>query len=396
MSPGPRSPRLLFVVNEAHFFASHRLAVAQAALDLGWEVHLAAPIDHVWAPRAFDIAAITRLGIIPHPLPLRRRGINPIEEARTLLALFALFRRLCPDLVHLITIKPVLYGGLAARAAGVPSMVAAVSGLGQVFTADGWHWAALSWLVCRLYALATAHGNGRVIVQNAGDRDVLIQRGAVARHRLEVIRGAGVSLEEFPVAPEPPGPPLIILAGRLLWEKGVGDFVAAARLLRARGVAARCVLVGDTHAAIASAVPRAQIERWASEGIIEWWGRREDMPAVLASCHVVCLPSRYGEGVPKILIEAAAVGRSIVASDTPGCREIVRHGETGLLTPPGDIAALAAALERLLGDAALRSAMGRRGHALVAAGFTTEAVVAQTMAIYERLLGHADRAAVPR
>ena len=378
--------RLLFVVNEAYFFVSHRLPIARAAREAGFEVHLATPTDNVWAPADYDSQLLSAEGIVFHPIPLERRGRNPWADLRTFLAIWRLFRRLRPDVVHLVTIKPVLYGGIAARLAGVRAMVSAVSGLGQVFTAQGARAGFLCWLICRLYAVATASPNGRVIVQNSEDADRLKSLGAVAPDRLALVRGSGADLDAFSPCPEADGPPVVLFASRFLWEKGVGEFVEAARRLKQQGVSARFVIVGNTTTVIASAVPEAQLRAWVEEGSVEWWGRRTDMPVVLAASHIVCLPSRYGEGVPKILIEAAAAGRPIVTTDIAGCREIVHDGENGILVPPDDDAALSDALARLLTDSALRHAMGRRGREIACDGFGEATVVERTLSLYDQLL----------
>lgn len=379
--------KLLYIVNESYFFMSHRLPIARAARAAGYQVHVAAPEDHVWAPEGFTVQALSDAGFAFHPIPLSRRGTNPWQEARTLIALWRLIRGLRPELVHLLTIKPLLYGGLAARLLGVPGVVAAVTGLGQVFVSSGATAGLLRGLAVMAYRVATGHPNGRVIVQNAGDMETLARSGAVKPERMVLIRGSGVSLSAFAPSPEPDGPPLVILPARMIWEKGVAEFVAAARLLRARGVEARFALVGDSKASNPRAVPQPTLEKWSREGGVEWWGRRTDMARVFAAAHIVCLPSTYGEGVPKVLIEAAACGRPIVACDIPGAREITREGENGLLVPPGDTEALAAALARLIENSDLRRRFGARGRELVEAGFSEDRVVRATLEVYRALEG---------
>ncbi len=378
--------KLLYIVNESYFFMSHRLPIARAAHAAGYQVHVAAPEDHVWAPEGFTVQALRDAGFAFHPIPLSRRGTNPWQEARTLIALWRLIRGLRPELVHLLTIKPLLYGGLAARLLGVPGVVAAVTGLGQVFVSSGATAGLLRRLAVMAYRVATGHPNGRVIVQNAGDMETLARSGAVKPERMVLIRGSGVSLSAFAPSPEPDGPPLVILPARMIWEKGVAEFVEAARLLRARGVEARFALVGDSKASNPRAVPQPTLEKWSREEGVEWWGRRTDMARVFAGAHIVCLPSTYGEGVPKVLIEAAACGRPIVACDIPGCREITHQGENGLLVPPGDTEALAAALARLIENSDLRRRFGARGRELVEAGFSEDRVVRATLEVYRALL----------
>ena len=381
--------RLLFVVNESHFFLSHRLPVAQAAQAAGFEVHVAAPDDHVWAPDGFDVAELARHGFVYHRVPLSRRGANPLQDAGTFLAILTLLRRLRPDVVHLLTIKPVLYGGIASRLAGAPAMVAGITGLGHAFVARGPRAALLRTALRALYRLALAHPNCAVIAQNRADQAALAEGRFVAAARIALIRGSGVPLDEYPPSPDPGGVPVAILPARLIWEKGVETFVEAARLLKSRRIPGRCALVGATRPQNPRAVPAATLEGWVREGAVEWWGRREDMPAVFAQSHVVCLPSAYGEGVPRALIEAAASARPIVASDIPGCREIARDGENALLTPPGDAAALAGALARLFAEPELRRRLGEAGRRIAEAEFSAEDVGRRTLALYEKLLARA-------
>ncbi|MFQ5773404.1 MAG: glycosyltransferase family 4 protein [Kiloniellaceae bacterium] len=376
-------PTLLLTINDAGFFLSHRLPIAQAAAAAGYRVHVAA----ARSPAAETIAAH---GLVFHPLPLSRRGLGPWREVRTFWSIYRLYRSLAPDLVHQVTVKPVLYGGLAARLAGVPAVVNAVSGLGYVFVDRGWKAGVLRSAIKAAYRIALAQRNGRVIFQNLDDREEFAAQGLVNPDASVLIKGSGVDLARFAPKPEPEGVPLVMLASRMLRDKGVGEFVEAARVLRKKGARARFVLVGDTDAGNPAAIARDRLKAWRREGVVEWWGHREDMPGVLAQAHVVCLPS-YREGLPKILIEAAACGRPIVASDVPGCREIARAGDNALSVPIRDAEALARAIERLIADPDLRRRMGARGRSIAEAEFSVARVVRETLAVYNALLEAAGR-----
>ncbi len=203
--------------------------------------------------------------------------------------------------------------------------------------------------------------------------------------RTALIHGSGVDPAVFCAAPEPPGPPIVLISSRVIWAKGIAEFAAAARLLRAAGIEARFVIVGEPPVHNRSAVPAATLEAWQAEGVLEWWGHRRDMAQVYAQSSIVCLPSFYREGVPKALIEAASCGRPIVTTDMPGCREICRHGINGLCVPPRDVAALVAAIAALLADPARRRRMGAAGRALVEAQFSLAGVVRRTLDIYRDL-----------
>jgi glycosyltransferase involved in cell wall biosynthesis len=303
-----------------------------------------------------------------------------------LLALFRLYRGLKPDLVHHITHKPVLYGSLAARLVGVPAVVNAISGLGYAFVAEGWRADRRRQLMMTLYRMALRHPRMRVIFQNREDVALFEAAGVVRADQVVLIPGSGVDLSRFKPSPEPEGTPVVVLPARMLWDKGVGDFVAAARLLRQRGVVFRALLAGESDPGNPRSIPRDQLAGWAAEGAVEWDGYRDDMARVLADCHVVCLPSSYREGVPKALLEAAAAGRPIVTTDVPGCRDVVTPGENGLLVPPRNPAALAEALEMLIASPALRVRFGSRGRARAERDFGDAAVVTTTLRVYHALL----------
>jgi glycosyltransferase involved in cell wall biosynthesis len=373
------SARLLYVVNHAGFFLSHRLSLAQAAQAAGYDVHIA-------TPAAIETETIRAEGFPHHPVPLSRRGVRVWEEALTLRHLYRLYRTLNPDLVHHVTIKPVLYGGMMARLAHVPAAVYSVTGLGHVFVANGLKVRLLRQGVKLAYRLALGHPNARVIFQNPDDRALFVKNHLVDESKAVLIKGAGVNMSLFSPCPETETEtPLVLFASRMLWSKGVGEFVEAARRLREAGVTARFVLVGDVDPDNPASVPAARLEAWRDGGAVEWWGHRNDMAAVFAQSHLVCVPS-YGEGVPKVLIEAAACGRAIVTADVPGCREIVRHGENGLLAPVRDAGALAERLRQLIEDPALRRRMGVRSRSIAEAEFSLEQVVRETLAVYRELL----------
>lgn len=373
--------RLLFVVNDLGFFLTHRLPVAEAAAESRWEVHVAAPPDPVAA------AALDGAGLRLHGLRLDRHGTNPLAEAASLGATYRLFRRLRPELVHLVTIKPVIYGGLAARLARVPAVVSAISGLGYAFSGREARARVIGRAVRPLYRLALGHPRQRVIFQNEDDREALARLGPRVAARAEVIRGSGVDLDVFAPAPEPEEPVTVLLAARLLREKGAAEFVAAARLLRAEGVEARFAVVGDAPEGNPSSVSAEDLDSWRAEGAVELWGHRDDMPEVMRRAHIVVLPSYYREGVPKVLLEAAATARPVVTTDWPGCRDAVEAGETGLLVPPRDVEALAGAIQRLIADSKLRRRMGRAGRALAERAFCAHDVARRHLEIYRELAG---------
>jgi len=373
------SPTLLFVVNVDWFFLSHRLPIALEAMRQGYQVHIATGLTD-------KQGELQRNGLVVHPLALDRSSAGLGNAWRTMVQLWRIFRAVRPDLVHLVTIKPVLLGGLVARLAGVPAVVAAVSGLGFVFVAKGVKASARRWLVGGLYRLALGHHNLKVIFQNPDDRASLARLAHLPRRKVAMIRGSGVDLTQYGVMPTPPGMPVVVLAARLLADKGVLEFVQAARLLRQRGCNARFVLVGTVDTANPTSFTDADVTAWVHDGVVEWWGHRADMPQVLAATQLVVLPS-YREGLPKILIEAAACGRAVVTTDVPGCRDAIDPGITGVLVPVRDAAALANAMETLIDNPLRCQAMGDAGRALAEKAFDVRQVVAAHLQIYQELIG---------
>jgi glycosyltransferase involved in cell wall biosynthesis len=315
--------------------------------------------------------------------PMSRKGMNPLAEFVTIWRLVQLYRRERPALVHHFTIKCMLYGSLAARLTGI-SVVNTVTGLGYIFGQTDWRGRLLNSLVRAAYRFVLR--GTQVIFQNPVELGEFTRERLVDATHATLIRGSGIDPDLYTPLPEPEGEPLVLMAARMLRDKGVGEFVEAARHLRTSGLRARFVLVGDTDAGNPAAIPAAQLKAWQDEGAVEWWGWRDDMPLVLAQAHIVCLPSYYKEGLPRFLLEAAASARPIVATDTPGCREAVRPGITGLLIPPRDAVALAAALRTLVSDPALRLRMGREGRRLAEEEFSIQRVNAATMMVYEKAL----------
>ena len=370
--------RLLFVVNAPEFFVSHRLPLALGAREAGFDVHVAT------GPGV--AGQITNLGFEHHIFSLSRSGKSPLGELRSLWALFRLMRRLKPDLVHLVTIKPVLYGGFTARLARVPAVVAAISGLGTVFVRTSGTAQRVRKAVEALYRLSLGHRNIRVIFQNPDDRATLVALGAVRKAQTVLIRGSGVDLSICPLFPEPPGAPVVSFAARLLNDKGVREFVEAARILLNRGLGARFWLIGAADPDNPSSVSDWELTAWRDEAVIEVLGHRTDIPLLFSQSHIVVLPSYYGEGLPKVLIEAAASGRAVVTTDHPGCRDAIEPNRTGLLVPVRDPVALADAIQTLIENPALRQSMGAAGRALAEQEFAIEQVVAAHLAVYRELL----------
>ncbi|HEX7602532.1 MAG TPA: glycosyltransferase family 4 protein [Polyangiaceae bacterium] len=376
-----RKPRVLFLVASDWYFLCHRLSLGLAAQEAGYDVTVVTP-DGPY------VGAIQKAGLRHVSLQMVRQGRNPLEDLDTTRRLISLYRRERPDVVHHVAIKPMIYGTLAAKATRVPAIVNAMPGMGYVFLNEAPLARALAAMVKLAYKGLLSAPNTRTILQNPDDVEKWVGWGVMRRDRLVMIRGAGVDTQRFAPSPEPAGPCFVVLPARLLKDKGVNEFVEAARRLRKEGVPARFGLVGEPDLGNPASVTAAQMKAWVDEGIVESLGWRDDMDRVLRESHVTCLPS-YGEGLPKALLEAAASGRPIVATDVPGCREVARNEENALLVPARDADALTRALRRVIEDRDLRLRLGARGRAIALAEFDQRHVAEATLAVYAELLARA-------
>lgn len=368
------SKKLLFIVNVDWFLVSHRLPIALEAIRRGQQVHLAAQ----FTDREDELK---RLGIVCHPMKLDRRGGGPIEAARTVWFLARLLARLRPDVVHLVTLKPVIFGGIAARLTGTKNIIASISGLGFVFIAKGYG----AWLrrnmVQLLLRIALGGEGTQVIFQNQTDEEEIRKHIGKQSLRTVVIPGSGVDLNKFHHTALPEGPVRVLMAARLLIDKGVREFLEAARILSAARPDLVFLLAGDPDPGNPASASMRQVQEWNVARQVEVMGHVQEMAALIPSCHLVVLPS-YREGLPKVLVEAAACGRAVVTTDVPGCRDAIVPGQTGLIVPVGDAAALAAAIDHVTSDRNLLEKLGRAGRELAETRFDISAVVASHFEVY--------------
>ncbi|MEM6710014.1 MAG: glycosyltransferase family 4 protein [Pseudomonadota bacterium] len=373
--------RLLFVVNEARFLVSHRGALLAEARRRGMQLIV------ICGARTGE-AELEAQGVEVQPIRLTRSAIEPWNELTSYRRLVALYQSLEPDICHHVTIKPVIYGTRAAQVARVPAVVNAIPGMGFVFIRRGMLANARRWLVNLLYRYALRHPNMRVIFQNSEDRDGFFENRLVPRDHAVLIRGSGVDLTLYPEPAPPVGPVTFVLVGRMLNHKGVTEFVRAAQILCQDYPEWRFLLVGDVDPGNPSSLTTEQLEHWRRKGIIDWLGFHDDVPELLREAHVVVLPS-YREGLPKTLLEASAAGRPMIATDVPGCREVIRDGMNGILVPPRDPIALANAMRRLGNSRDDRHRMGRAARVRAEALYNVDDVVRDTFLVYEQLLARA-------
>jgi glycosyltransferase involved in cell wall biosynthesis len=378
------------LVTEDWYFCSHRLPVARAAREADFEVVVATRV------RAHG-EEIRDEGFALRPIAWRRRGDGPLGAARAISAISRLYRDERPDIVHHVALKPVLFGGIARRlafahSADTPALVDSVMGLGSGFSRSA-RAARLRRqpLGLALGLVAGGRNRGWIVVQNPEDRAALAGLG-IDVGRIALIRGSGVDTSRFVPLPEPGGDTVTVaLVSRMLRDKGVLDAAAAIRKLRAQGLAIELLLAGPTDPDNANSLTPEVLRSLAAEPGIEWLGPVADVRAVWRRAAIAVLPSTYGEGVPKTLLEAAACGRPLVAADVPGCREVVRPGATGILVPPHDVDGLAGAIAALAGDPARRAALGRTGRELIECRFTDEIVARETLALYRTALAERGR-----
>lgn len=377
-----RGAKVLFFANTDWYLYNFRIALARFLRNKGLHVVMISPPgDYGRRLEAEGFRWIT--------VPLDRRSLNPWREARLIASLARIYAREKPDIVHHFTIKCVVYGSLAARLARIPRRVNAVTGLGYVFSSDELHARTLRPFVRLLLRLALGGGASRLILQNQDDCTAFARARVIAPENMYLIRGSGVDTQRFTPAARAAskrGAVRVLFFSRLLWEKGVREYIEAAAILRREKLSIEFWLAGDCDPGNPGSAAETDVQRWREERLVTVLGHVEDVSALLREIDVAVLPSNYGEGIPRGLVEAAAAGLPIVTTDTPGCREIVEQGVNGLLVPARDSVALAAAIRQLAQrpDECVR--MGAAGRHKVLAEFNERLVFDRTLAVYRELL----------
>ncbi|MBC8285552.1 MAG: glycosyltransferase family 4 protein [Nitrospinae bacterium] len=372
------SKRLLFVVSEDWYFVSHRLHLAIAAIKEGYEVTLLCRCNN-------HKQMVEDKGIQVIDWPLARGSHNPFKELRALFVLIKMFAAVRPNIIHAVAVKPVLYSSVAAKITRVKPRVFALGGLGYLFSSKRARARVLKLFVVTAYRFALAGKKTKLILQNKDDVKVLLRANVIQKEKIKLIRGSGVDTTVFKPEQFKHVTPLVILPSRMLWDKGVGEFVECARLVRQSKKNVRFALIGSPDLENPESISIAQLKTWVSDGIVEWWGKRTDMPEVYKQSTVVCFPS-YREGLPKTLLEAASCGKPIVAFNVPGCREIVIDGKNGFLVPFKNTEKLVDSINILLGDEQLRKKFGTFGREKVVNEFSQERVVEETLDVWTEVL----------
>ncbi|PMO63055.1 glycosyl transferase family 1 [Vibrio breoganii] len=372
--------KIIYIVNVDWFFISHRIPIARAAIEEGYEVHLACKFTG-------SRKVLESYGIKCHNIDFCRNGGSLFKEFKSILQIKELLKSVKADIVHSVTIKPVIYTGLTLKLIkNPPAFVAAISGLGYVFSAKTIKAKATKFLVSLLYSLAFSIKNKMIIFQNTSDKDTLLSLVTIEEKYTVLIKGSGADLSIYKQSTEPDTRDVVVtMACRLLKEKGIYDFIDAARIIKSSYPSTKFQLVGGMDLGNPSSITEKEIERFTKEGVVEFLGQQRDIPLIFANSHIISLPSYYGEGVPKVLIEAAACGRPIVTTNNPGCRDAVIDGVTGILVPTRDPKALAIALDSLVSKPELRKQMGNRAREFAIAEFDVRDVVQRHLDIYKKL-----------
>lgn len=367
--------KLLFIVNVDWFFISHRLPIALAALEQGYDVHIACGVTD-------RVSELEKLGIIVHPLSMSRSGTSLFKEIKVIREMSLVVKNISPDIVHLVTIKGAIYGGLVTRFKKIRIRIVSISGLGFVFIDERFKARCIRFLVMKLYRLALKSSNTRVIFQNKDDRNVFIKHKIIQPKQSLIIRGSGVDLNTYKYLPEPSGEKVIIFLARLLKDKGLIEFCDAAKILKKSGFKGRFILVGDIDLDNPNSISQTELNTYVDSSVVEHWGFSDDVPTIITKSHIMVLPS-YREGMPKSLLEAAACGRAVITTDVPGCRDAIIPNETGILIPIKSSQGIVTAINVLCDNDSKRLAMGYKGRELAESFFDIVDVIDTHLKLYK-------------
>jgi len=371
---------LLYFVVEDWYFWSHRKSLALAAANKGFEIHVMTRVNK-------HGEKIRELGFNLIPIELDRHGGNLYYELILLLQVIKTYKRLKPEIVHHISTKPILYGTIAAVFSKISHVVNTFPGFGYLFNSQKIKHKIVSNILKKVFILLFKKKSLMVIVQNIDNAEYLVNEGICNKKSITIIKGSGVDLGEYLPSNVKKKVPVILFAARLLWQKGIADFISAAGIVKKNRESVRFIIVGKPDTNNPDSVTIADLLKWDVKERVEWWGYRSDMATVIAQSSIVVLPTFYGEGVPRILIESAACGKPIITTNIPGCRDIVKHEINGFLVPTHDPVTIARYLERLIDDHELCLKMGSEGRKMVASEFAIEKINTETLQVYDKLLG---------
>jgi len=370
--------KLLFVVNSSNYFLSHRSNIASSAKKQGFQIHVASPKDD-------GSKKLEQEGFFHHDIFLSRSGRKILGEIKTLINIYTTVKKINPDLLHLITIKPVIYGGIVSLFFNVKGVISAVPGLGYSYITKGIRASIFRFFLASLYRIAFRKNSLKVIFQNEEDREIISKASRLNQDKITLIKGSGVNLNKYSYSPIPKGRPIISMASRLQKDKGVNEYCEAAKILKEQGVQADFYFIGSLDSNYASEIEEKKLLEWKESKVVKFLGYREDINSLFHKSSIVVLPS-YREGFPKVLQEAAACGRPVIASDVPGCRDVVRDGVTGFLISPIDPKVLAKKIGYLLSNKVLLKKMGKEARELAEREFSSDEVIKKHLKIYQDFL----------
>ncbi len=368
--------KIVFLVSEDWYFCSHRLNLAIEAINSGFSVYLLANINN-------ERKLIEKCGIKIIPLKyLKRSRINIFGEFISLLEIYIKINKIKPNILHSVALKPVIYGSLSTLFSNNVKNINALGGLGFIFSSGTFKARILRPIVLNLLKFICNRKNNILILQNLDDYKFVYNKLKINQKNISLIKGAGVDCNKFKERKNNNKIPIILLASRMIWDKGIKEFYNAAKLIKKKGIKAKFILVGKPDQENPNSISLKQLNIWNNSGIIEWWGYRSDMVEVFKDVDIVVLPTFYGEGIPKVLIEGMACSKPIVATDMPGCRDLVIDGSNGILVKPKDFFDLAKALEKLILDPGLCKKMGAKGRALAVENYCQEKIFSKIINLY--------------
>lgn len=371
-----KKKKLFLVVSEDWSFWSHRLPLALSAIDAGFEVTLYTKINYLEEKINAERIKVVNVNFA-------RSSKSPITDLLNIIKLARIYSKEKPDIIHNVALKTIFVSSIAAAFNKNTVVVNAFTGLGYVYSSNQLQAKVIRTFIKPLFRLLMQKKRFWTIFQNPDDMNLFKKLKLSSPERSVLIRGSGVDTNEFVMTDDVNKIPVVMLASRILWDKGVGEFVEAAKRINKENIEAKFILIGDVDTANPMSIPVSTLEQWTSDGYISWEGHSNNMPETLSSASIVCLPS-YREGLPKILLEAAAVGRPLIATDVPGCREIVKNGENGILVKLKDVGTLYDAIKMLIANKEMRRSMGQNSRNIIESELSTKIINAQTLELYKR------------
>ncbi len=373
--------KLLIIVNVDWFLYSHRLPIVLEAKKKGYEVHIATNITDITKKNL-----LTKKGIYIHQLTFDRSGRDLRKICSVFFQILILLAKIKPNILHLVTIQPVLLGGIAARIIGIDKLVFAISGLGHTFLSNNFFSSTRRFLILKIYKFALAHKKRIVIFQNSSDHDFLSKKCSISSSESIIIPGSGVDLEKFKYSELPNCIPTILMASRLLISKGIYEFIDAAKIIKSKNLKVKFQLAGKPDLYNPLSISYKEINNWVENGYIQYLGFKNNLHQIIPKCHIVVLPSYYPEGLPKIICEASACGRPVITTNNPGCKDAVINGKTGILVRKKNAAELAKAIIHLINNESSLKKMSIAARNRAEKMFDIKNIVEKHIDIYEYLL----------